>query len=283
VVHARDFSSGPLARDDVEHYAEMGYLVIEGLFEDREIRALQDELEALRQGKQPVPDETRIEEPGKDDALRSIFAIHANNPLFARLASDSRLTDIAQFLLDDEVYIHQSRLNYKPGLKGKEFYWHSDFETWHVEDGMPRMRALSMSVALTDNAASNGALMLVPGSHKRYLVCSGETPEDHFQQSLQRQEYGTPDDGLLRTLVDEGGIETIETRPGTVILFDCNTMHGSNSNITPYARSNAFLVYNALRNQVTEPFCEQAPRPEFICSRRGIAPVSAISGNLLDS
>jgi ectoine hydroxylase len=229
-----------------------------------------------------VPRETRIDEAGTDDALRSLFAVHASNPLFARLARDSRLVDIAQFLLDDEVYIHQSRLNYKPGLRGKEFYWHSDFETWHVEDGMPRMRALSLSVALTENTASNGALMLVPGSHKRYLVCSGETPENHFQESLRRQEYGTPDDGLLRTIVNEGGIETIETRPGTVILFDCNTMHGSNSNITPYARSNAFFVYNAMSNRVTNPFCEQGPRPEFICSRHAIDPVSAVTGNLVD-
>src|SRR3546814_10756649 len=44
-----------------------------------------------------------------------------------------------------------SRLNYKPGFKGKEFYWHSDFETWHVEDGMPQMRALSMSILLAEN------------------------------------------------------------------------------------------------------------------------------------
>src|SRR3546814_3200003 len=57
-----------------------------------------------------------------------------------RLAADERLAGVARFLLDDTVYIHQSRLNYKPGFQGKEFYWHSDFETWHVEDGMPRMR-----------------------------------------------------------------------------------------------------------------------------------------------
>src|SRR3546814_19751740 len=72
-------------------------------------------------------------------------------------------------------YIHQSRLNYKPGFKGKEFYWHSDFETWHVEDGMPRMRALSMSVLLAENTPHNGPLMLIPGSHQSFLTCVGET------------------------------------------------------------------------------------------------------------
>src|SRR3546814_18361378 len=87
----------------------------------------------------------------------------------------------------DLVYIHQSRLNYKPGFKGKEFYWHSDFETWHVEDGMPRMRALSMSVLLAENTTHNGPLMLIPGSHQTYLTCVGETPDAHYLSSLKRR------------------------------------------------------------------------------------------------
>ncbi|HAW29150.1 MAG TPA: ectoine hydroxylase, partial [Planctomycetaceae bacterium] len=49
--------------------------------------------------------------------------------------------------------------------------------------------------------------------------------------------------------------------------FDCNTMHGSNGNITPYPRSNLFFVYNSIWNQLANPFCNQKPRPEFIASR----------------
>ncbi len=44
-----------------------------------------------------------------------------------------------------------------PGFTGSGFYWHSDFETWHAEDGMPSMRAVSCSIALTENFAYNGA------------------------------------------------------------------------------------------------------------------------------
>src|SRR3546814_2716057 len=73
-------------------------------------------------------------EPGSGD-LRTLFEIHKVSPLLAALASDTRVAGAATQLLDDEVYVNQSRLNYKPGFRGKEFYWHSDFETWHVEDG----------------------------------------------------------------------------------------------------------------------------------------------------
>jgi len=278
VVYAEDPGQGPLAQSLVEQYRQDGFVVLENLFNADEIDLLQDELALLR--KQPNGDsEARINEPA-DNTLRSIFAVHQSNAVFERLARDSRLVDLARYLLDDEVYIHQSRLNYKPGFRGKEFYWHSDFETWHVEDGMPRMRALSMSITLTPNSASNGALMLIPGSHKSFVSCQGMTPENHFHDSLRKQEYGVPCDELLQQLVDEGGIFTADAEPGSVIVFDCNMMHGSNGNITPWPRSNAFFVYNAMSNRVAAPFCKQAPRPEYICTRQAFHPVEPEQGNL---
>jgi ectoine hydroxylase len=197
----------------------------------------------------------------------------------ARLAADERLAGVASFLLDDQVYLHQTRLNYKPGFKGKEFYWHSDFETWHAEDGMPRMRALSMSVLLAENTPHNGPLMVMPGSHKTYVTCVGETPDDHYRMSLRKQEYGVPDELSLAELAHKHGIDAPTGKPGTVILFDCNTMHGSNGNITPFPRANAFLVYNAVSNRLVEPFGADKPRPHFI-AERGCEPVALERGAL---
>src|SRR5690606_26123953 len=150
------------------------------------VALLQDELERLRADQSSLDAETIIREPS-DDAIRSIFAIHRQSRIFRRLAHDKRLVDIARHILADEVYIHQSRLNHKPGFRGKEFYWHSDFETWHVEDGMPDMRAISVSILLSENREVNGPLMLMPGSHKQYVTCVGETPENHFKTSLRKQ------------------------------------------------------------------------------------------------
>ena len=50
---------------------------------------------------------------------------------------------------------------------------------------MPAMRALSCSVLLTDNNANNGPLMLVPGSHRQFISCVGQTPNEHYKQSLR--------------------------------------------------------------------------------------------------
>ena len=38
-----------------------------------------------------------------------------------------------------------------PGFTGSGFSWHSDFETWHAEDGMPSIRTVSCSIPLMEN------------------------------------------------------------------------------------------------------------------------------------
>lgn len=277
VIYAAKATPAPIEQGLLKQYEESGFLLLEDVFSEQEVSGFQQELDRLRNDKEIETSGETITEPGGGD-IRSIFRIHQISPVFKKLASDPRLAGLAQYLLGDQVYIHQSRLNYKPGFRGKEFYWHSDFETWHVEDGMPAMRALSMSITLTENYETNGPLMLIPGSHRHYVVCEGKTPSNHFKSSLRKQEYGVPGDACLSQLVDEGGIVTATGKPGSVILFDCNTMHGSNGNITPYPRSNAFFVYNAISNRVVEPFCDQPPRPEYICSRETIAPVTIETG-----
>jgi ectoine hydroxylase len=266
VVWREPGRSGPLGGADVASYERKGFLAMPSLFAPAEIAALNDELLTWLRSPETSKLEEAITEPGSG-AVRSVFRVHELHSRFAALARDERLAGAARQILGSDVYIHQSRVNLKPGFRGKEFYWHSDFETWHVEDGMPRMRALSVSLALTENLPFNGALMLIPGSHKMYVTCVGATPENHYQHSLKKQEYGVPDPDSLTALAAEHGVEMPTGSAGTALFFDCNTMHGSNSNISPFPRSNVFFVYNSLENTVQEPYCGLKPRPTHIATR----------------
>ena len=253
-------------------YRENGFLFMPDLFTPAEAAGLHDEMQAMCADFAASGHAEVIAEPGSGD-VRSIFSVHTLNDVFASLMRDPRVLNVAREILGSEVYIHQSRINYKPGFSGKEFYWHSDFETWHIEDGMPTMRALSCSILLTDNDELNGPLMLIPGSHKHFISCAGETPDENYKQSLQKQEYGVPDELLLHYLSDMGGIKSCTGKAGSVVFFDCNTMHGSNSNITPYPRSNVFFVYNSVENQLQAPQSGLQPRPEFIAARENTTPL----------
>lgn len=261
-----DAGSGPLNPEELRRYAARGYLFLESLFEPAEIAVLQRELDALRGNEQVRQSEIAVTEAMSGE-IRSIFAVHTVSSVFRRLAADERIVSMVRQILGSEVYLHQSRVNYKPGYRGKEFYWHSDFETWHCEDGMPEMRAVSCSIALTPNFAYNGPLMVLPGSHRVFCPCEGYTPEDHHLQSLKKQDYGVPNDAQLELMAEEFGIDVPLGPVGSVTLFDCNLMHGSNGNITPFPRSNAFFVYNSIENTLVEPFAAEHRRPWFLGNR----------------
>lgn len=259
---------GPLPAPDVDHYARHGYLVVDRLVGPAAAARLLAEVERLGRDRALARDERVVREPG-GDAVRSIFEVHLLSPLLGRLVTDHRLVDVARQILGSEVYVHQSRVNRKPAFHGEGFAWHSDFETWHAEDGMPSPRAVSISVALTANYVHNGSLMLVSGSHRTFVPTAAETPEDHFRQSLRRQVVGVPDGHALSPLVDRaGGIAVVTGEPGSAVVFDSNTMHGSTENITPYPRTNVFVVYNSVENTLVDPFAAARPRPGFIAARR---------------
>lgn len=261
--------SGPMDAATLAGFEEKGYLNIEELISPEEVKAYQAELDRLAADPAVRADERCIVE-AKSQEVRSIFEVHKISEVFAKIANDPRVVDRAKQLLGSDVYIHQSRVNFKPGFEGKEFMWHSDFETWHAEDGLPRMRTVSISISLTDNYSYNGPLMIMPGSHQEYISCVGETPDDNYKQSLVMQGAGTPDKATLRDFADRYGIDVMEGKAGGATMFDCNCMHASNGNVTPYPRSNLFFVYNSVENTAVDPFAAKNPRPDYIGAREFI-------------
>ncbi|HIW45381.1 MAG TPA: ectoine hydroxylase [Candidatus Yaniella excrementigallinarum] len=264
VVYGWDLE-GPLTKEDLQSFDKTGYLSIDQLLTPEELQECRDELERLANDPASKDDEATITE-AQSNEVRSIFNVHRTNEIFKKLANDPRIVRRLEQILGSQVYVHQSRINYKPGFVGKDFWWHSDFESWHAEDGLPSPRAASISISLTDNYSFNGPLMIMPGSHKKYISCAGGTPEENYKQSLVMQGAGVPDKDTLTEFADEYGIDVLEGPAGGAVIFDSNCMHASNGNVTPYSRSNIFLVYNSVDNAAQEPFGAPSTRPEFIRS-----------------
>ncbi|MET7639022.1 ectoine hydroxylase [Streptomyces sp. NPDC005438] len=266
VVWSEPGTPGPLAASDLSDFERDGFHVVDQLITPDEVSVYSQELERLISDPEIRADERSIVEPKSQD-VRSVFEVHKISKVFAELVRDPRVVERARQILGSDVYVHQSRINVKPGFGATGFYWHSDFETWHAEDGLPRMRTVSISIALTRNHDTNGGLMIMPGSHKTFLGCAGSTPKDNYKKSLQMQDAGTPSDEALTRFADSHGIKLFTGAPGSATMFDCNCMHGSGDNITPYPRSNVFIVFNSVENAAVEPFAAPVRRPEFIGAR----------------
>ncbi|GGZ43927.1 ectoine dioxygenase [Streptomyces inusitatus] len=266
VVWSAPGAPGPILRSELLEYERDGFLAVEELISDEEVALYRAEMDRLIADPAVRAGERAIVEPASQE-VRSVFDVHRLSEVFAALVRDERVVGRARQILGSDVYVHQSRINVKPGFGASGFSWHSDFETWHAEDGLPNMRTVSVSIALTENRDTNGGLMIMPGSHRTFLGCAGGTPKDNYKKSLRMQDAGTPSHAALTRFADEHGIRLFTGRAGSATWFDCNCMHGSGDNITPYARSNVFIVFNSVENAAVRPFAAPVPRPEFIGAR----------------
>lgn len=261
-----------LNASQIEFYSENGYLILPDYMPEA-VAPLCDEINLLK--KTMAGRNELITEPDSD-GIRTIFKPHACSKLVDRFSRHPKILRVAKQLLGSDVYITQSRVNVKPAFKGRAFAWHSDFETWHVEDGMPRMRAVTAWIMLTENNEHNGPLYVIPGSHKVYVSCADTTGKNNYTRSLKKQQAGVPRSDTMLKLLENRTIQSIRGNAGTVVFHECNIMHGSPDNISATPRTVLKLVYNSCDNALVQPFSYQSPRPEYL-RNPDITPLEAIN------
>eukprot|EP00929_Paragymnodinium_shiwhaense_P074604 TRINITY_DN38190_c1_g1_i1.p1 TRINITY_DN38190_c1_g1~~TRINITY_DN38190_c1_g1_i1.p1 ORF type:complete len:352 (-),score=29.03 TRINITY_DN38190_c1_g1_i1:31-1086(-) len=267
---------GPLSEEQLDDFETKGFVIIPGLVSGE---LLEQALEASAKVAADYGPQ-KIVEPGTDDVVKTVYRAHMLDDRLRRVTLHPFVVGAAQQILAEHVYVHHSRINYQRAFVGKGFNWHSDVETWHSEDGMRRMRALSAVVMLEDNFECNGALMVIPGSHKTFVGVGGATPEGNWQTSLSHQAVGSPSHVQLTELARRarahsgdtaggggGGLTHCTGAAGSLLIFDCNLMHGSHSNISPWNRTTTFTVFNAVSNRLIDPIDGTPPRPDYLASR----------------
>lgn len=252
-----------LDEKQLKYYEENGFIVFPNMFSKDEVNEFKEELKNLEKDSSLRQQEEFISEPDSNQ-LRTIFNQHLFSRVYKKLSKDKRILDKVQQILGSDVYIHHGRVNIKRAYNGKSFPWHSDFETWHSEDGMPNCRCLSAWVMLTDNTQFNGPLYLLKGSHKKFVSCQGQTPKDNYKKSLKKQEYGVPSVGAIREISSNEDMYAALGNAGTLVIHDGNIIHGSPDNISMSDRTNAFFVFNSVENTPVEPFAAKQKRANFL-------------------
>ncbi|WP_396586726.1 phytanoyl-CoA dioxygenase family protein [Bermanella sp. R86510] len=275
---SKEFSSGPLREEQINQYRESGYLVLPNYMPEmvepikQEVARLSNDLK----GKEEL-----YTEPDSD-AVRTIFKPFAYSKTIHDFARHPKVLRAVQQILGSDAYLMQSRVNVKPAFKGKSFPWHSDFETWHVEDGMPRMRAVTAWLMLTDNTEHNGPLYVIPGSHNYFISCTGKTGEKNYLTSLKQQKLGVPSTSSMNEILKHHPIESVTGKAGTLVFHECNILHGSPDNISADPRSILMFVYNSVLNKPVKPFGGQAPRPHYL-SNTDHSPLSVAEPSFVKS
>ena len=257
-----------LSAAQLAEFYRNGYLLLPNLLTDDEVHVLQSALPEVLAKTGPEV----IREKGPGNAARLVFGAHVYSEPFRRLSLLPRLLDPVKLLLDDDVYLHQSRLNPKYGFsKGAAWAWHQDYPPWQSVDGMPEPRCIMASVFIDDCRAATSPLLVIPGSHHSGLLAS------RLHEDARSKEYELHhiDADTLNTLASENGIEALEGSAGTVALVHCNVVHGSADNISPWRRAICYLIYNAVSNACT------GTRRSWFQNNRDFTPLDTVDDGAL--
>ena len=253
-----------LSDEQLQEFNEQGYVFLPESFRQEEIDVLLGEVPGIfAQDRQ----ENVREKNGR--VVRTTFAAHTFNEAFSRLGRHPRLIEPVMQLVDGPVYMHQFKINAKAAFDGDVWQWHQDYGTWARDDLMPEPRAMNIAVFLNDVSEFNGPLMFIPKSHK-----CGKLEAGHDLQTTSYPLW-TLDNDTVRRLVDEGGIVAPKGPPGSVLMFHCNLVHASPSNISPFDRTIVYLSLCHVDNHI-----RQFKRPEWI-AHRDFSPIEPLPDDCL--
>lgn len=191
-------------------------------------------------------------EKDNPSAVRLAFGSHVYSDPFRCLSTLPRLIQPVCQLLRDDVYLHQSRLNPKSGFgHGGTWYWHQDYPPWHLIDGMPEPSYVMASIFIDNCTEVTSPLLVVPGSQHHGLL------DSKLHEDAKGRGYALHniDSATMERLADESGIESLVGPAGSVAFIDCNMVHGSANNISPWRRAIICMNYNAVRNAYTGTKC----------------------------
>jgi ectoine hydroxylase-related dioxygenase (phytanoyl-CoA dioxygenase family) len=116
-------------------------------------------------------------------------------------------------------------------------WWHQDWWCWRHPISYRREAAqVAVLCYLSDTDSANGALRVLPGSHRRSYPLHAALPAGHRTPATGDD----PDHPVMR---DQPGQETVGVGAGDAVVLDYRTLHGTHANTSPRRRDAILLNF----------------------------------------
>ena len=233
------------AADPRAAFARDGFFVLNGLADERFIRTVRwSVLMALDPLLGPVEYEADLGYPGAPAAVdceggrtpRRLLHALSRFPLLAEWAQSPALGEALKACLNGPVRLSQCHHNCvmtkQPGYSSATL-WHQDIRYWSFD----RSELVSVWLALGEENTRNGALRIIPGSH-RFDLDRGRFDRDLFLRTDQADN---------KTLIRAA--KEVALAPGDVLFFHCRALHAAGTNRSDEVKLSCVFTYHAADNR----------------------------------
>jgi chlorinating enzyme len=196
-----------LTEEQIAQYREQGYLAPLRVMSEDQALALRTALETVEAG---------MGGPLRGDLRHKT---HLLFPFLADLVRHPKILDAIEDLLGPDILCWSSNFFIKEAADPAFVSWHQDSTYW----GLSAPDVATAWVALTPSNVENGAMAMLPGSHKFDQMPHRDT--FHRHNLLTRGQE-------IAVEVDERQAVVLNLRPGEMSLHHVRVVHGSAPNPT---------------------------------------------------
>ena len=208
-----------ITQADRDAFAERGFVHVGRVLGAEKLAALQSETDAIVNAARDIEDHNEIYDLESTHTpaaprVRRIKTPHMFVPVFEDLARDTDITDPVAALIGEDIRLYGSKINIKAAGYGAPVEWHQDWAFYpHTNDDV-----LTVCILLDDMDADNGALCVMPGSHKGPIY-------DHHSNGAFCGALDLDDNDL-----DFTQAVPMTGRAGDMLIFHARCVHGSEGN-----------------------------------------------------
>jgi ectoine hydroxylase len=230
--------------EQIAAFDDDGFVVVDGLLNDREIDLLREVARADQQ--------IAANRSSRADGEGGSVDLVVNNDLvddsiYAAIVRSERIVDTMEELLVDEVYHYHNKMILKEPRVGGAWAWHQDYGYWY-NNGCLYPYMASCMIAVDRATRENGCLQVLRGSHLMGRV-------DHMPVGEQTG----ADPERVAVALNRHELVYCELEPGSAVFFHCNILHRSDQNTSPDPRWAFIACYNAARN---DPY-KESKHPQY--------------------
>jgi phytanoyl-CoA hydroxylase len=241
----------------IDAVRENGYVVIPGFIPAEQLGPLNRiARELLAARAQPIEFEADLQYPGAPpsraaaggETVRRLLDAYQRHPDFAASATAPNLRDWMAAYFGEAALLsraHHNCLMTKHPLYGSLTGWHRDIRYWSFE----REDLVSVWLALGEETQHNGALWLVPGSHRE------DFHADRFDDAKFLRSDRSDNMKVIQTAVSP------RLAPGDAIFFHCRTLHSAGKNQSNAVKFSLVYTYHG-RSNSPRPGTRSASKPD---------------------
>jgi phytanoyl-CoA hydroxylase len=244
-------------KEQVHELRDTGFVVVKDMIPEPQLNAMRETARRqLAEAATPLEFEADLRYPGAPDSkdapgghtVRRLLDAYSRDPQFAHWATSPDVRGWMELYFGETPYLsraHHNCVMTKHPQYGSLTGWHRDVRYWAFE----RDDLVSVWLALGEETVDNGALWLVPGSHKLAFTSERFDQDKFFRADIPENTE------LIRSAVSP------KLAPGDVVFFHCNTLHSAGKNLTDQVKFSLVYTYRGASNAAL-PGTRSASKPE---------------------